>query len=194
VKNVQISRKKFIFALTLCALIGTINGYMIQNYTPHHSPHPTANVFLTVQNEFGVYDIPTSNVITDIGENYTGNWMGYCGTLNTTARNATQWISLSNDASPSQTWTKLPNEATTFGAGRALGTLSDPWMSSGDYAYNVTNKFTFTGAITLQCAGLQWSGEASSDNNLFACASFTQTAFDNNWNLTITWAIVWNAN
>jgi hypothetical protein len=166
---------------------------MIQNYIiiPHHSPQVSANVFITVQTEFGVYDIPTSNVITDIGENYVRDVMGF---NNVTNFNATKWISLSNDASPSQTWTKLPNEATNYGAARALADSLTAWVSSGDYAYNVTKKFTFTGSIQLQCTGLQWSGQSGSDNNLFACAAFTQTTFDTNWNLTITWSVIWNAN
>jgi len=170
-------------AIVLCCLIAFSSGYAIQNYIINkpHTPKVSANVFVTVQTEFGVYDISVHNVITDIGERYVRNILGFD---NETAHNATKWITLSNDASPVQTWTQLATEATTLGAGRVLGTV-DAWESAGDYSYNVTNKFTFTGAITLQCVGLQWSGVASSNNNLFACAAFTQTAFANNWNLTI---------
>ena len=188
-----ISKTRFVIAIALCAIIMFSMGYAMHNavLNKRHQPiGPSANVFVTVQTEFGVYDIATGNVITNIGERYVRNILGFD---NVTAHNATKWITLSNDASPVQTWTKLPTEATTYGAGRALGTVS-AWVSAGDYSYNVTKKFTFTGSITLQCTGTQWSGVASSDNNLFACAAFTQTAFANNWNLTIKWSFVYNAN
>jgi hypothetical protein len=87
----------------------------------------------------------------------------------------------------------LPNELTTGGFGRALG-AGVGWTSGTDYAYNYTKKFTATGAVTAQCAGLQWSPSASSDNNLFACAAFTQTIFAANDNCTIVWMIVIDAN
>jgi len=191
----EISKRKFILAMTLVFIIATVNGYAIQNvyFNRPHTPRVSANVYVTIQTEFGVFDIATHNVITNIGEAYVRDILGFNNVAN---NNATQWITLSNDvydAAANVTAIMLPTEATTFGAGRVLGTV-DAWVSGGDYAYNVTNKFTFTGDITLRCTGLQWSGVASSNNNLFACAGFTQTAFANNWNLTITWSIVWNAN
>ena len=188
----ELSKRKFTLAILLCLIIGTVNGYAIQHvYFSKHQPMiASANVFLTIQTEMGSYDLMNHNVITDIAERMVRNTHGF----NNETVGKTNWISLSNDASPLQTWTKLPNEATTNGAGRAANDTCTPWISSGDYAYNVTKKFTFTGDITLQCVGLQWSETASSDNNLFACAAFTQTAFANNWNLTITWTVVYNAN
>lgn len=189
----EMKKPYWLAAIVLCSLLAFSSGYAIQNGVlnkQHGVTASTANVYLTIENDMGVYDLPVGNVITDIGENYVRDILGFD---NVTSNNATKWITLSNDATPVQTWTKLANEATASGSGRALGTVT-AWISGTDYAYNVTNKFTFTGDITLQCAGLQWSGVASSDSNLFACAAFTQTAFANTWNLTITWSIVIDAN
>ncbi|MDH7607712.1 MAG: hypothetical protein QHH12_08185 [Candidatus Bathyarchaeota archaeon] len=137
----------------------------------------------------GTYDIPTFNVITNLGENETATRHRVGASYV-----AVKYISLSNDASASQTWTKLPNEANTYGATRAEGTVSNLWLYNGDAAYNVTKKFTFTGDITLQAVGAHWDGTPLSNNNMYSCANFAQTTFGNNWNLTITWVFVFDGN
>lgn len=146
-------------------------------------------MYVTIEDNTGLHEILVGNVITNLGENQTG-----IRCFDNATYVGCQWISLSNDATPVQTWTKLPNETTTLGAGRNKATLSAAWMNSNDYSRNITKKFTFTGSIQLQCAGAQWSPTASSDNNLYACAAFTQTTFEANWNLTITWAFTYNGN
>ena len=186
----ELSRKKLFLAVALCLIIGTVNGYAISKIafvSYYHPMTPTANVFVTVQTEMGTYDLMNHNVITNIGENQTGYRMGINGT-----HVQTRWISLGN-ATADAALTKLTTEATTLGADRHLGTYIN-YTSGGDFAFNVTNKFTFTGDISLGCAGLHWSDVDDSDNNMFACADFTQTAFANNWNLTITWSVVFNGN
>lgn len=183
----EISRKKFVLTIALVAIVAFVNGYAIQNYLlkPHQPMRAKANVFITIQTEMGTYHLLESNKITDIGENATR--YGVCG-----AAVDVKYISLGN-STIEQTNTKLDSEADTAGATRAAGTRSF-WISGGDYAFNVTKKFTFTGTITLNATGLHWSGESKSDGNLFALASFTQTTFQNNWNLTITWSVVFNGN
>lgn len=184
--------KKFLLTLILCFVIAFSSGYMIRNGLFYSGSRVKggANVFVTIQTEMGTYDIPIFNLITNIGENQTATRMRVDGTYV-----AVKYISLSNDASASATWTKLPNEATTLGAARAAGTVSDLWLYGGvDAAYNVTNKFTFTGDITLQCAGANWSPTGGSDNNLYAAANFAETAFASSWNLTITWVFVFDGN
>ncbi len=159
----------------------------------HQDPRVTANVYLTENLGGVVSEIYAGNLITDIGETWIRDWIGLAGSGNTTSRNAAQWISLSNDASPSAAWTQLSTEVNADGFSRALGTVTG-WVNSGDAAFNVSKTFTALGAQTLQCAGLQWVDTAESDGNLFAAAAFTQTTFNAADTLTITWVITVNAN
>ena len=191
-ENAGISRKKFVLAIVLCFVIAFSSGYVIQNVvlTGHPpSAKATANVYVTIQTEMGIQDIPVTNLITDIGENQTATRNRVDDTYV-----AVKYISLSDDAGASAAWTKLPTEATTLGAERAVGTVSDLWLYSGDAAYNVTKKFTFTGEITLKCAGANWNATPESDDNLYAAANFAETTFQANWNLTITWVFVFDGN
>jgi hypothetical protein len=187
----EISKTKFALAIILCCLIAFTSGYAIQNaYINKHQPsRGGANVFLTVESPMGIYDIPITNLITNIGENETATRQRVGDTYV-----AIKYISLGN-ATASVSLTKLTTEATTLGAERAEGTVSALWLYGGvDAAYNVTHKFTFTGDITLNCAGGNWDPVGDSDNNLYSCADFTETAFANNWNLTITWVYVFDGN
>jgi len=175
----EISKRKFALALALVFIVGIVNGYAIQRvyFNRQHQPaRALANVYITIQTEMGTYDLLESNIITDIGEDATR--YGVAGVAVDT-----KYISLGN-STITQTKTKLDSEATTAGATRAEGTR-DFWISGGDCAFNVTKKFTFTDTITLSATGLHWSGTSGSDGNMFALASFTQTTFQNNWNLTI---------
>lgn len=158
------------------------------------TPQPTVqrvNVYIVMETAHGTETIATHNVITDIGEIYARNILGW---NNVTGHNATQWIALGN-ASVSQTDTKLDTEATSTGFTRAANDSCTHWINSGDYAYNVTKKFTATGAITINATALQWSGVSNSDNNAYAIASLGGSqGFENNWNCTITWAVTYNFN
>lgn len=137
--------------------------------------HWNAEIIIIVKGEMSIQHV--HNVYTDIGKRFErnhktwGNETGYLG-----------WVSLSNDANPSASWTKLPNEASTAGAGRKA---FDSRVPMNFTAVNSTVTFTFTGTITLQCAGIQWSGTGLSDNNLYAAFAFTQTTFNANDKLII---------
>lgn len=157
----------------------------------HKNPKINYNVIVLKDGtQIGDYQ---GNTITDIGETFIRDWTGLAGSGNTTSRTAVQYISLSNDASPLQTWTKLPNEVASNGFDRQLATVVG-WTNAGDSAWNLTKDFTCTGTQTLQTAGAQWSATGSSDGNLFACASFTQTAFSAGDHLTIIWVFTIDAN
>lgn len=185
----QMSKKFFALTLVLCFAFGvSINP--IATMLTHRDPKAKANLFLLFETARGSWSGNGGNLITNIGERLVRNILGFD---NVTANNATKWISLSNVGSPLASWTQLDTEVTANGFGRALGTVAT-WQNGTDYAYNVTKKFTATGTQQLQTAGLQWSGQASTDNNLFAAATFTQTTFETNDNLTITWVITWDAN
>jgi len=183
--NMEVSKKKYGLAIVLCCLLAFTSGYALQNYgisKPHQPSRQGANVFLTIESDVGVYDLQIGNVITDIGENQTSYAHGG-NALNVS------WISIGN-ATAGVSLTKLtteydrdPVDSIVYG------------ISGGDYNRNVTRKFTFTETVTLNCAGVQWLVTAGSDNNLFACADFTtQTTFALDWNLTITWAFVFDDN
>lgn len=182
--------------VSLCSFVaysyglGTNNSAAVDNGYQHKDPSVSYNVYVFKD---GVQVAESGNTITNIGEQWIQSWAGLSGEGNTTSRNATQYISLSNDGSAAAAWTVLPGEVNANGFSRALGDVTG-WINSGDYAYNVTKTFTGTGTQQLQTAGLNWAGVAGSDNNLFACADFTQTTFNAGDTLTITWVITVNAN
>ena len=161
-------------------------------YVGLETSHKTAkvNAFLFFETARGSWSGESGNLITNIGEQYVRNIIGFD---NVTNNNATKWISLSNVGSPLVTWTELDTEVNANGFSRALGTVA-AWANGTDFAYNVSNKFTASGSQQLQTAGLQWNDTPVSDNNLFAAATFTQTTFASGDNLTITWVITWDAN
>jgi len=134
-----------------------------------------ANVFVFKETTHGVELILGGNVITDIGEEYAGS--------NDTS--LIKYISIGN-ATASASLTKLTSEYD-----RKEGTVVE-WTYNGDYAKNITYKWTSL-SVTLNAAGIHWSGTANSDNNLYAVANFDQTTF-NNENLTIRWMLVWDCN
>lgn len=181
--------KKFTVLISATILLSFLAGYYASPIIKQHkNPKVSVNVFVFHESLDGKTVLASGNLITDIGEAYIRNSIS-----GGEGQNVTKYISLSNDASPAAAWTKLPNELAASGFTRALGTVVN-WTYSGDYAFNVTKKFTATGSVTAQCAGLNWSPTASSDNNLFAAAAFTQTAFSSGDNCTIVWMIVFNAN
>jgi len=157
----------------------------------HQNPNPRVNVYVIRETPEGRETLVSGNVITDIGEEYVMNIIGY---NNVTAHNATQWIALGN-STVLQTETMLDAEATTTGFIRSANDTCIAWINNGDFAYNVTNQFTATGDIAVNATGLHWDGTSNTDNNMFAVASLGgMQAFQNNWNCTITWVITWNAN
>jgi hypothetical protein len=143
---------------------------------------------VTIETDMGISDIPICNLITDIGENQTATRNRVGATYV-----AVKYISLGN-ATAAAGLTKLTTEATTLGAERAEGEVSNLWLYSGDAAYNITKKFTFTGDITLNACGGHWLVTGDSDGNMYSVANFAQTAFATSWNLTITWVYVFDGN
>jgi len=188
----EISKKKFVATIVLTAILTVSLTYTIKPYLlAGHSPKVRANLFVFVETVDAQYKSSTHNLITNIGERYPRDILGFD---NVTNHNATKWISFSNTGTPSVTWTELDTEINANGFSRALGSVV-AWMNGTDYAYNVTKKFTASGTQQLKNAGLQWSGVALSDNNLFACAGLPQqTTFNSGDNCTILWVITYNAN
>jgi hypothetical protein len=192
--KVNSSKKYGVVAIVICLVfvLGVFVGPAINPILGHRDPSLSVNVYATKTEAISgiTASIEAGNVITDIGEKYVGDIIGFD---NVTSHNATKWISLSNAGSASSSWTVLSSEVNANGFSRALGTVAD-WTNAGDYAFNVTKTFTATGTQQLQTAGLNWNNTPTSDNNLFACADFTQTTFNSDDTLTITWVITVNAN
>lgn len=164
-------------------------GLGVAEWNGHRNPKVSVNVFISETSGGVVSELEAGNVITDIGEIFVRNTL--CADNESNA--VVKYISLSNDASPVVTWTKLPNEVDANGFSRATGTVVG-WASGGDSCWNVTYQFTASGGQQLQCAGLNWVVTGASDNNLFACAAFTQTTFAASDTLTITWVVTVDAN
>ena len=178
-----ISKRKFIVALTLCFIIAFSSGYLISNGSvrPTSRVKSGANVFVTIETPMGIKSIPIHNVITDIGEQQAAERFRTGASYT-----ALKYISVGN-ATESSSLTQLTTEYT-----REEGTVSSLWTYNGDAAFNCTKKFTFTETVTLNAAGWHWA--SSGDNNMYACANFDQTTFQNGWNLTITWVGVFDGN
>ena len=184
----EISKKKLVAVVLITAFAFSAFGFLANPVYVHFNPQ--VNVYMKVIKGEGSgvsATLASGNLITDIGENFIGN----C-TLGLDA-NGTWAISLSNVGSPAVAWTELNTEVAANGFTRAEGTLTR-WVNGGDYAFNVTKTFTATGTQQLQTAGLQWDDTAESDNNLLAAATFTQTTFETDDTLTVTWVITFNAN
>jgi len=114
------------------------------------------------------------NVYTTIGKKFERNLKAFHNVTQNATSGFIGYVSLSNDASPSASWTQLTGEATTAGASRkAFDTL----IVINATSINGTVTFTFSGSITLQCAGIQWDSHSTYNNNLYAAFAFTSTAF-----------------
>lgn len=157
-------------------------------YYIHSDPKVSANVYISETTGGVTSELYSGNLITDIGENFIGN--ATIGLQN----NATWAISVCNAGTPAASWTQLDTEVAANGFTRADAAETAPYANSGDWAINFTYTFTATGEQQLQNAGLQWDSTASSNNNLFAAAAFTQTTFNSGDTLTITWVVTYNAN
>ena len=193
-------KTKLVIAVLACLVIVLSSCILIEHVFPlllyrHRDPQVKANLFILIERANGKETIEAGNVLTNDFENCARDAFGFGNASIST--NQTKWISLSNDAAPAATWTKLTNEVAANGFSRALGTVT-AWLNGTDYAYNVTKTFTATGAQQLQCAGLNWNDTPQSDNNLAACASFTQTTFQATAgapdNATFIWVITFDFN
>ena len=183
--KIRISRTLFAVVLAACIVSSFAVGYYLSpsGSSGGHQPQRIgANVYVTIETPMGIQAVPIENVITTIGLQQAATRFRVSGTYT-----ACQYISIGN-ATASASLTKLTTEYT-----RAQGTVSSLWTYNGNPAFNVTKKFTFTGTVTLNAAGIHWDGTANSDNNMYACANFQQTTFQNNWNLTITWILAYSS-
>lgn len=155
----EISKNKFIAILLVAIIVSSSAAlYTKESVYGHKDPSAKANVYIFAEKSTGTELLSNGNQIQDIGDVFVTSLVGLAGTANTTSRNATQWISLSNSALPAKSATQLTSEIDANGFSRALGTVSAIWLNGADYAFNVTKTFTATGTQQLQVAGLQWSG------------------------------------
>lgn len=174
----------------MCILLSFAVGFSLKD-SPllHKNPQADVNVFVFKETPYGKDLIATGNLVTDEGDRYVRNILGF-NNVTAPTHNATKWIALGNSTIVA-TNTILDAEATTTGFTRFLGTVT-PWINAGDWSYNVTNKFTATGNIQINSTSLHWSDISNTDNNCFAMASLGGAQdFQNNWNCTIVWVITW---
>ena len=123
------------------------------------------------------------NLVVNNAKKYMRNILGF---NNITNQNATIYMSVSNDATPLATWTKLPGEMTDSGFVKAAGT---PIVINGT-AYNCTFEWTSTAdSVQLQCGGIGYNPTSTSDGDLYAAALFPQTTFDINDKLKLIWEL-----
>lgn len=187
--------KKTIAVFTLAILISGVVGYSIRGYTveQHRDPKITANLVLFFEKMGGSYYGGGGNTITNIGEGAARNHFGF-NNMSWAAYQHCTSISIGNSTIGASD-TKLDTEALgTIGQNRTDYLTAVTWQNGTDYAYNVSNKFQFTGAIRVGEAGLHWSNVSNSDNNMFAASAFTDTTFASGDNLTITWVITFDGN
>lgn len=191
----KMSKKLVALSLLITFLVGFVTGYNVLYGDGHRDPQFSMNVFVIHESVNGVEEIPVGNVITNIAENELRDGLAFGNVSDTLWGNQTKYIALGN-VTPAATLTKLTTECVNGSAGafgRALGTVA-AWYNGTDYAFNVTHTFQQNATETINACGLHWDGTASGDNNLFACASITQTAFAASDNCTITWVITIDAN
>ena len=166
----------------------------------HHDPTPTANVEVTAQRlidgKVVTETVLVGNLITLNGAIHMRNIMAFSN--ETLPLNTTSVIALSNEAALVNTNTNFAAEVTTNGFARANGTitawLNTTYVAQGNYAWNVTKMFTATDTQQLQQAELCWSLLPSCTYDSFAFATFTQTTFNLNDNLTIVWCCTFGTN
>ena len=187
--------KSWALSLVLTALLCTALTYALVQVYPytHRDPQVVANVFVIHEGINGVETIPAGNVITNIAEMGLRNLLAFDNDTWLDGTNKTDYISLGN-STPAATLTKITDECdNSSDFGRAQGTVA-AWNNGTDYAYNVTKTFTANATVTIDTAGLNWFWSDGSDNNLFAVAAITQTAFAIGDNCTITWVITFDCN
>jgi len=189
----QLQTPKFWAIVFLTAILAFGGGYLA-HVQPWKKPQVEANVYVFVESPEGTALIASKaitvhNTITDIGEKLLRDWLSGANVTSYIVK----YIALGN-STVDQTKTKLDTEATGTGFIRTEGSI-DYWVSSGDYAYNCTNKFTATDYITINAASAHWNSTSNSDGNMYALASLGGSQqFQNGWNCTIVWVFVFNAN
>lgn len=179
-KKLALTSIMLIAVLAVGFSIGYYQGQLLAVQQDVKYPHI---VNLVVRRDGAViYNHTTHNIITTIGAKYVRNILGF---NNETSQEATKWISLSDDTSPSASWTKLPSEFTTGGLARASATMT----VINATAYQAQASWTATASFTIRCTGLHWSGTAGSDGNLFAVATVPDANVISGDEVTITWIV-----
>jgi len=122
-----------------------------------------------------------TNTLTDIGKEFIEDQL-----LNPQTENVTKYITLSNVTGDcTSTATKLANEFTYGGLGKAECTITDTGIGS----WNCSHTFTATDYMeSVQVAGLNWNATAEQPD-MFSCATFTSVNLENGDKLTIVWSI-----
>ena len=178
----EISKKKFSAIVLVVALSTFALTYAHEHnfFQQHKTPQIQENVYFFFETAHGEWQVTGGNVITNIGENYTGSG-------NTTL---VKYIAIGNVTGTLQTKTKLDSEYS-----RQTGTVVE-WMNSGDYAQNCTYKWTFTEAQIIDGASIHWDPTGDSDNNMYAVANLSGGAqtFNVDDNCTIRWVRTYDAN
>ena len=127
------------------------------------------------------YEFDQHNLITTEGSTRVRDFLGW----DNQSAGACIYLSLSNDAAPQTSWTKLPGELTGSGLDRETGTPS-PVNAT---AYQVTYTWTATAPASVQCTGLHWDSTDDSSNNLLAAASISSVSLQANDMLMVTWTV-----
>ena len=172
----------FILVILLTFAIGVYTGRQQSSFHAWSGADPSGHVAIKVLRDGDViYEYETHNLITTIGSTHIRDFLGWANQTN----QASIYISLSNDATPLTSWTKLPGEITGSGLARAAGTPSNVNTT----AYQVTYTWTATAAQSVQCTGLHWDGTSDSSGNLLAAASISSVSLQANDQLQVTWTV-----
>jgi len=178
-------RKKyqtFILGMLLVFAIGVYVGREQASFQAASGSDPAGHVAVKAWRDGDlIYEYDTHNLITTIGSTQIRDFLGWTNHTNQPCR----YLSLSNDATPLTSWTKLPSEITGSGLARASGTATVVNAT----AYQVTYTWTASGPQSVQCTGLHWVATGDSSGNLLAAASISSVSLQNNDMLQVTWTV-----
>jgi hypothetical protein len=177
-------RRKYhasIIAVLLALSIGMFVGRRQTSMYGEAGADPSGHVSVKAYRDGELfYEYEDHNLITTIGSRRIRNFLGWNNETDNTI-----YLSLSDDATPLVSWTKLPGEITENGLERATGS---PAVVNST-AFTVTFQWTASGTEPVQCTGLQWSVTGDSDGNLFAAASISSVSLQANDKLDVTWTV-----
>lgn len=172
----------FVLGILLTFVVGMYVGRQQQSFYASSGADPAGHVSVVVWRDGEVvYEYGTHNLITTIGSMHIRDFLGWANATSQPSR----YISLSNDATPLTSWTKLPGEITGSGLARATGTVT----SLNQTAYEVSYEWTASAAADVQCTGLHWDSTVDSSGNLLAAASISSVSLQANDKLQVTWTV-----
>lgn len=172
----------FVLGILLTFVVGVYVGRQQQSFYASSGADPAGHVSVVVWRDGEVvYEYETHNLITTIGSTHIRNFLGWANQTN----EASRYISLSNDATPLTSWTKLPGEITGSGLHRETGSQSNVNVT----AYQVTYTWTANATQSVQCTGLHWDGASDTSGNLLAAASISSVSLQANDQLQVTWTV-----